>query len=248
MSSVGIIAKYWNEEVLLPHWLKWLNLIDARAIILADDGSTDASAKICEAYTHKSALVTNLSIDQQKREYFTETIPESQKVNDLLAQAYDFGCDWVLHLDIDEFPTLPMIQYINEELPRIPPNYGIYFPICNMYKSLDEFIIRDLITNHPYYPEPHLKIFGKESGFVRTINGMDLDQGVTGGNRYIMTSFPYIHLKYLFRFRRWMRYTSIENQTRQPMGNFATATFPKEIIPKEIREWWMEFKEPGHPW
>jgi len=247
MYNIGLIAKYWNEELLLPRWLNSIKFEEFSHIFLLNDGSTDNSEKICKEYTHPTATIHHHTTEPQKSEYFKETTPESQKINKFLQIAYKTGCDWVLHLDIDEFMSIPMKQFVNFNLKETPPYYGIYFPIMDMLNT-SECIIKNPDTGFHHFPCPHLKIFGKHSGYVRTISGMDLDQGVTGGTSYIMTQYPYFHMKYAFKNRRWNRYTHLNNGKQQQFPNWVHGNIDPEIMPFALETWYAEFKEPEHIW
>lgn len=248
MFKIGIIAKYWNEEILLPNWLRWLTLINADYIYLADDGSTDSSAKICEMYTHRTAIIQNSTLEPPHEKYFENTTPEGTKINQLLANAYTDGCDWVIHLDIDEFPTIPMIEFINNTLPKLIPEFGIYFSICDLSNSISNVIVQNIDTGYFHFPCPHLKIFGKHSQYTRIVNGLKLDQGVEGGRQYIMTTYPYIHLKYAFKHRRWIRGDILGGTKFQPSIHATVEQIPPSFIPDMIRKWYYNFTEPEQIW
>lgn len=248
MFTVGIIAKYWNEEILLPAWLSWLNMLDVDHIYLADDGSTDTSPTIALNYKHPKAEVHHTTTESPHDKYFVETIPESEKINKMLQEAYRQGCQWVIHLDIDEFPTMPMLHYINRELPHLVPNYGVYFPIFDMVDNLNTFLYENEVTKFKHYPCHHLKVFGRSSGYRRIVDGLNLDQGVTGGKCYIMTSFPYLHLKYLFKHRRWIRKTKLGGDEFCNIGKYTKGGFTDEMVPPPIKKWYSEFKEFDYIW
>jgi len=249
MYSVGLITKYWNEEILLPNFLTHLSQLNVSHIIFADDGSTDSSSEIVSSYTHPTSEIHHVTLEQPKSNYFEETVSESQKINNLLNQAYNLGCHWVIHLDIDEVPSVPMIQYINHLLPLLVPHYGIYFSICDLYTDINTFILFDKQNKIYRHPMPHLKIFGCESGYKRTVDQMKLDQGVEGGQMYIMTNLPYLHLKYLFKYRRYNRYNPImgDPQLIDP-HNYIIKTLPSQYIPPTLTTWYQKFHEPSIIW
>lgn len=250
MYKLGIIAKYWNEEVLLPHWLEWIQHIPADHIFLGDDGSTDASQEICRKYKHQTATVHHHTLEHPHEGYFESKLPEGEKVNGMLIEAYLAGCDWVLHLDIDEFPSTPMLSYLQTKIKQIPPEYGVYFPIWDCFETITQVIFKNKYTGYYHYPYPHLKISGRQSRYTRVIDGMKLDQGVTGGDSYIMTSRPYLHLKGLFKNRRNARghpLTAVQSPVPKA-SDFDFGIIQPMYIPKYILEWFHKFKEPSTTW
>jgi glycosyltransferase involved in cell wall biosynthesis len=247
--TIGVIVKYWNEEVLLPYFLSALNKIHADKVYLCNDGSTDSSEEICKEYTKKNRWTELISFEPPRAEYFKETWPESQKINQVLQKAYSTGCDWVICLDIDEVLSLPMIKYINEVITLTPPNYGVYFPIMDLIGSIKTHILVNQETQFQHYPCPHLKVFGKQSGYQRTVNQLKLDQGVEGGSRYIMTQEPYFHLKYLFKNRRCTRGVPMSEQVPNHIPEkVITRETNLKIVPIELIEFLENFKEPAIPW
>lgn len=247
MYKVGILAKYWNERHLLPQWLSMLQSLSVDHIFLLNDGSTDNSNLLCEQYTHPTAKIHTVNSEDPHENYFEETWAESEKINAHLTLAYNAGCEWVIHLDIDEFPSIPMSQFINYELRTIPPNFGIYFPIMDMVSST-HFLVKNEATGFNHYPCPHLKAFGKHSEYRRVVDGLNLDQGVEGGTKYIMTSIPYLHMKYAFKHRRWERKLPLGGTNFQPPLTGFIGNVGSEIMPFALEKWYKEFHEPAEIW
>jgi len=246
MYKFGIIAKYWNEELLLPLFLESIEKLHADKIYLCNDGSTDTSEQICQEFSKCNHNTTLIQFESPKSNYFQETEAESTKINRVLRHAYESGIDWVLCIDIDEIPSRFMEEFILTELRHTPPTSGIYFPICDLISNIDTFIVFNSTTNFSHYPSPHLKIFGKLSGYKRTVDGLNLDQGVEGGHQYLMTSAPYLHLKYLFDNRRNIRgtfATSPTNIDRSMIGKL-----PEQAIPPQLIKWWNSWAEPTVTW
>lgn len=257
MYTLGIILKFWNEEVLLPLWLKQMELLNFHKLYLCDDGSTDLSAKIAQEWINygerSPSKAEYIQLEPEKDYYFTELTAESIKVNDMLKKAYDDGCDWVLCLDADEFLSTQLIEYITNILQYTPPFYGVYLPILDLVNRLDQFIITNKDTGFNHFPCPHLKIFGKHSGWVRSVHEKKLDMGVEGGATYIMiNNTPYIHLKYLFKNRRVVRGATLKDPIHKKADraprNITVASIDEKIFPDFLLEWWKNWDEPGYTW
>lgn len=252
MYSLGIILKEWNERVLLPLCLESTCLCNPDKIYLCDDGSTDNSIEVArEILKLKGVPAEILQLEQPKQEYFKETMAESEKINILLAKAYTDGCDWVLCIDADEILSIPLSMFLKTTLRETAPYYGVYLPIMDLVQDISHAIATNMNTGFNHYPCPHLKIFGKYSGYRRCVDGMALDQGVEGGEMYIMTPYPYLHLKYLFKTRRHIRNQPIESRKNDfPIINFDYKMFPipYSYQPECLKQWWKEWKEPVSPW
>ena len=148
---------------------------------------------------------------------------------------------------------MPLIQYLNSRLPEIPPYFGIYLPILDSVNALGQFIIEDKATGFRHFPCPHLKIFGKHSGWTRSVQGMKLDMGVEGGSSYIMlNNTPYIHLKYLFKNRRMIRGAKISDEiqtiSERIPRSISVATIDEMFFPEFLTKWWREWDEPKCTW
>jgi glycosyltransferase involved in cell wall biosynthesis len=247
-----VLVKYWNEEELLPLFLKMVETLNFEAICLCDDGSTDSSPEICTKYAKGSKKKVILkTIDQKHDANFEETIAEAVKINQLLKDLHEEGYDWIFHLDIDEYVSPSLKEFFNDTLLSIPPKFGIYFPILDLYNSPFQFILFNGTTGFHHYPCHHLKVFGKDSKWRRTVKGMELDQGVTGGNQYIVTSAPYFHLKYLFKNRRYLRGKESNLYfSENPIfsQNLQISETPKKEIPIPLHTWWKKWEEPHWTW
>jgi glycosyltransferase involved in cell wall biosynthesis len=137
--SVAIITK--NEEANIRDCLECVRWADE--VVVVDNGSTDGTQQICQAF--------------QARFYLEEWKGFSQQKNSAIEKTRN---EWVLSLDADERVSPALQQEIKEVLERGPSTDGYFIARKN-------FFLGRWIKHCGWYPDYNLRLFRKSRGRFR---------------------------------------------------------------------------------
>ena len=194
-------------------------------VIAADNASSDGTTEILEKYARKGQLHR---ISLQDRFSQIEVVTQMARL-----AATDFGADWVINSDADEF-WWPRIGSLKELLGAVPPRFG---GVRGMWRNFvprregpESFSERMTIRSqepprgvHPF--NPHFK----------TVHRASPDVEVGGGNHDVIGSglaplyswypidvlhFPIRSLEQFQRkFLRWWQITAVDGEASNPYYN-----------------------------
>jgi hypothetical protein len=226
-NDVCVVVKFWNEEQLLPYFLKqWENKpVD---IHFYDGGSTDNSINIINDYMKNHRSSTRLSILQPKHDDYLHDCNNSEVKHLNRMRSNNRFYKWIIHIDVDE-----VLLDIDNVLNSLNCGYFDSWDLLrihryNCFKSINKII--------NWFPGMTLDIMKDyQARIYKPLNvqyiKVDNSDAFCISNDQQLTAYveiPMLHLKDAMPNRR--------NQRNEPIGNFVkrwegatTIDFPYKI-------------------